>query len=218
MRLTEVIHPVNTVETVGEGPRHLQMLLLVLAYRHEIGLVNQDVGRHQGGIGQEAGTHMHLVALFFRLELARIVASRHVFHQFLLELIPVLLGFFLERSATHQFTKVHVHIEEHIKLGGFGKVTLGVNGHFFGIHAASDIGSQYLFDILAQMIGMGMGRKAMVVGNEEIAIVFVLHPDEVAQSTEIVPKMQVPCGADAAHYYLFHVSFFRVLSLTKWQM
>ena len=43
-----------------------------------------------------------------------------------------------------------------------------------------------------------MGGKGMVVGNEEIAVVFILHFDKVAQSAEIVTEVQVASGADAA--------------------
>lgn len=47
------------------------------------------------------------------------------------------------------------------------------------------------------------------VGDEEIAIIIILHPHEIAQSPEIVAQMEVSRGAYAAQYYLFfHFSQF----------
>ena len=56
---------------------------------------------------------------------------------------------------------------------------------------------------------MRMGGEAMVVGYEKIALVFVLHPDEIADSPEIISQMDIPGGTDAAddNFLLFHVQF-----------
>ena len=41
------------VEALRDVARHLEVLLLVLADGHEIGVVEQDVGRHQHRIGEQ---------------------------------------------------------------------------------------------------------------------------------------------------------------------
>jgi len=72
-RLLEVHHPrahrrdgglgddervaVAMVEADGEVARQLEVLALVVTHGHAIGVVEQDVGRHQRGIGQQAGRH-----------------------------------------------------------------------------------------------------------------------------------------------------------------
>ena len=45
----------------------LHMLLLILAHGHQIGLVQQDIRRHQGGIGEQAA--VDVVRVFGRLVL-----------------------------------------------------------------------------------------------------------------------------------------------------
>ena len=44
---------VNAVEPAGDGMAQLHVLLLILAHRHQIGLVQQNVRRHQSGIGEQ---------------------------------------------------------------------------------------------------------------------------------------------------------------------
>ncbi|CAN4010732.1 DNA-directed RNA polymerase specialized sigma subunit, sigma24 family, partial [Dysosmobacter welbionis] len=46
---------VDPVEPGGDVPADLHVLLLVAAHRHQVCLVQQDVGGHQGRIGEEAG-------------------------------------------------------------------------------------------------------------------------------------------------------------------
>ena len=38
----------------------------------------------------------------------------------------------------------------------------------------------------------------MVVGNEKVAVVLVLHADEIAEGTEVVAQMEIACGTNAA--------------------
>jgi len=42
------------VEALRDVTREFEVLALVVADRHEIGLVEQDVAGHQDGIGEEA--------------------------------------------------------------------------------------------------------------------------------------------------------------------
>jgi hypothetical protein len=38
----------------------------------------------------------------------------------------------------------------------------------------------------------------MIVGNKEVAVVFVLHFNKVPDGSEVVAKMQVTCAPDSA--------------------
>jgi hypothetical protein len=42
-----------------EIARDLDVLLLILSDRHEIAIVNQDIGGHQHGVGKKAGRGGH---------------------------------------------------------------------------------------------------------------------------------------------------------------
>ena len=44
---------VAAVEPLGQVARQLDVLLLVVAHRHDVGLVQQDVGRHQHRVGEQ---------------------------------------------------------------------------------------------------------------------------------------------------------------------
>ena len=54
-------HPERRTESTVEAHRQIagefEMLALVLADRHPLGLVQQDVGRHQHGIGEQGDRH-----------------------------------------------------------------------------------------------------------------------------------------------------------------
>lgn len=56
------------VEALRDVARELQVLALVVADRHQIGLVEQDVARHQHRVGEQAGRH-EVLALALVLEL-----------------------------------------------------------------------------------------------------------------------------------------------------
>src|SRR2546421_171426 len=67
------------VEALGDVARQLEMLALVVADRHEVGLVEQDVAGHQDGIREEPGRD-ELLALGLLLELhhaAQLAVARH---------------------------------------------------------------------------------------------------------------------------------------------
>ncbi len=55
--------PVSGVEALGQVPGQLQMLALIVAYRHPVGVVEQDVGRHENRVGEQTGAGRFLSAL-----------------------------------------------------------------------------------------------------------------------------------------------------------
>ena len=60
-RLAEVV-----VEAAGNVAADLDVLHLVLAHRHDVGVVDQNVGRHQHGIGEQpasAGSPLAFLSL-----------------------------------------------------------------------------------------------------------------------------------------------------------
>ena len=49
----------------------------------------------------------------------------------------------------------------------------------------------------------------MIVGDEEKAVVLVLHLDKVLQCTEIIPQMEISGGTYTAANYIFtHILFY----------
>ena len=45
------------IETLREVPGELEMLLLILADRDKIRTIEQDIGRHEGRVGEKAGRY-----------------------------------------------------------------------------------------------------------------------------------------------------------------
>lgn len=68
IRLREVFNPVHGVETARKASGHLQMLLLILAYRDLVCLVNDDVGCHEHRVGEQAGIDVIRLLAYLLLE------------------------------------------------------------------------------------------------------------------------------------------------------
>ena len=60
---------IEAVEAFGDVARELEMLFLVGADRHVIRVVEQDIGRHQARVGEQAGVDVVGVLCGFILEL-----------------------------------------------------------------------------------------------------------------------------------------------------
>ena len=103
-RFGEEIDAVSRVETAGEAARHLHILLLVLADGDFHGLVDDDVGSHQGRISQEAGADAVLVALVEDFAFHVAFGRMHTVN------VELLAGFILERSGAHQLADAGIHI------------------------------------------------------------------------------------------------------------
>ena len=157
------------------------MLLLVFAHRHLVGFVDEDIRRHERRVGQQSGIHV----------------------------VRVLTHLVLERGHTLQFAEIGVHVEEEVELDGFGQVALQIYRSLVRIESGGEVGSHYLAGVAVDAARCGVGGQRVVVGDEEIAVVFLLHLHEVAQRSEVVAQMQVASRADAA---ADDVSLFHILS------
>ncbi|CNV14760.1 Uncharacterised protein [Salmonella enterica subsp. enterica serovar Bovismorbificans] len=60
---------IQPVKTLGDIAAQFQMLLLIFAYRHQIGLVQQDVCRHQHRVIKQAGVNVFRIARRFIFKL-----------------------------------------------------------------------------------------------------------------------------------------------------
>ena len=68
---------VAAVESNREIARQLEVLTLIVTHRHAIGVVEKDVGRHEGGVGEQASRNeLRLIALIFELCHAAELADR----------------------------------------------------------------------------------------------------------------------------------------------
>ena len=83
------------------------MLLLVFSDRHKIGLVNENVYGHEGGISKEAGvdTLVGLIPYYLFFNLIAVGCDSQC-----------LAGLVFERSGAHQLADAHMHVQKKIHL------------------------------------------------------------------------------------------------------
>ena len=175
LRQGEDIAVVHVVETLGEGAGHLEVLLLVLAHGHARGLVDEYVGGHERGVGKQAGV----------------------------DVVGVLAHLVLEGGDALQLAEVGVHVEEEVELYGLRQVALQVDGGLLGVEAGGEVGGHYLAGVAVDAARRGVRGERMVVGDEEIAVILILHAHEIAQSAEIITEVKVACGAYTTANYIF---------------
>ena len=172
------------------------MLFLVLAHRHEVGALDQDVHSHQGGVGQQAGVH------------ALVGAGADDFFSHVFIIIALvgsgdaegLAGLVLEGCGAHQLANAHVHVEQEVHLAHLGNITLYKDGRFLGIKSCGQVFGQDVAHVGVQFLGVRIGGEGMQVGNEVVAVViaFVLHLHKITQCAQVVAQVQLPRGAYSA--------------------
>jgi len=160
------------VEAARDLARELDMRHLILAHRHLVGTVDQDVGALQQRVAKEAvGRKVFLGQLFLL-----ILVGRHPFQP--------------AQRRHHRQQQMQLGVFDHLRLdeqGRFGRINAGrqpVDDHFPG----------RLLD--AERIVVMRGQR-VPVGNKEQAFVFMLQPDPVFQDAVVVAKVQAAGGAHA---------------------
>jgi len=146
-----------------------QVLFLVFADWHQVGVIKKDVGRHQHGVIQQPNGHV--VALLDRL---------------LLELDHPLQP--VERSDT---------VQEPAELGMGRHMALHKHRAFFRINPAGQIKGRCAEGVLRQTARVvGNGDRVQIHDTEE-GVVGVLEVHPVADGTQPVAQMEGAGGLDA---------------------
>ena len=169
IRLAEIV-----VELDGDVARQLEMLFLVLADRHVRCLVDQDVGGHQRGIGEQSER----------------------------DILAVLAGLLLElRHAAHPAHAGHA-IEDPGELRVFGHHRLVEDGLLVAVHAGREESRGDLARLRGELRGLLPHGDRVLVDHAVEALVIVLQAREVADRAEIVAEMEIAgrlhAGKDAA--------------------
>jgi predicted RNA-binding protein len=155
------------------------MLLLVLAHGNLIGTVDNDIGSHQDGVSKKAG----------------------------IDVVGLLADLLLERGCSLELANIGIHIKEKVKLGNLWNVALDINCCNFGVYSAGEVFGEDLLNVAVDVVGFRVSGKGVVVGDEEKAIILLLHFEEVDHCPEIIAEVKITCRPDAA-YDCFHVPNF----------
>lgn len=188
--LLEDFLAVHVVETAGQYPGVFQVLFLVLAHGHVVRAVDQDVGGHQYGVGQQAGADVDALVV--------VVILRHILETHVAGLGLGQTHLVLEGGRTFQLALVGDHVQKHIQLAHFRNVALHEYRDFLRIQTGSQILGQDGLDIRMEIIRMGMCSERMKVRYEIEAVVVILYLYEIAQRSEVVAEMKMACGTDTA--------------------
>ena len=171
---------VYAVEALGDIAGQLHMLALILAHRHQIRLVQQDVGGHQHRIGEQARR----------------------------DVVGVLGGLGLELGHAAQLAELGVAAQDPAQLRVLGHVALDKHDVLLGIQAAGDILSQLVNAALAQRGGILPHGDGVHVHDAVQAVVLVLQIHPILDGAHVGAQSQLTGGLDAAEDSLFRISHF----------
>ena len=161
---------------LGNVPRQLAVLLLVVAHRHQVGLVQQDIGGHQGGVSKQAAV----------------------------DVLSVLGGLILELGHAAQLAEHGVAVQDPAQLRVLVDVALDEQGVLLGVQAAGDILGQ-LFQGPAAQVGRGLADGDGVHIRHEVETVIIIRTGApVLDGAQVVAQVQIAGGLDAGEHPLFH--------------
>ena len=156
---------VQVIEAARDFARDLDVRRLVFADRHEAGLVDQDVGRLQKRVAEEAVGREVAVLEFFDL----ILVARHALEP-------------CERRP---------HRQQREQLGVLGQAALDEDRRLFRVDAGGEPVDHHVVDIAFDDLAVFVMRGQRVpVGDEVEAVVFGLQPHPVLQRAVVVTEVQ----------------------------
>jgi hypothetical protein len=159
---------VARVEALGDVPRQLDVLPLVVPDRDDVGLVQEDVARHQHGIVEESR----------RDEL-------------------LLVGLLLELRHTAQLAEARHGAEQPRRLGMRQHVALGEDRRAVRVEPHREQQRRHGEGRLAQGVGLVVGGDRVQVDDAEEPVALFLGADVLAEAAAVVPERLVARGADA---------------------
>ena len=145
------------------------MLHLVLAHRHEIGAIQQNVRRLQDGIVQQPRIHA---------------------------LLP--LRFLLELCLPLQLAKGGDGVEDPLQLGMFLHGRLHEQRRDVRIDAGGQQRQCHLAPPHAQLVGIVRHRDGMVVDDADDGRLLMLQPHPVPDGPEVIADVEFARGLDSA--------------------
>ena len=125
------------------------MLLLVFTYRYLVGLIQQDVRRHQHRIVEQTGVDVFRVAR----------------------------GFILELGHTAQLAEIGVAVQRPAQLRVLRHVRLNENGALLRIDAAGQVQRQGVQGGFTQLLRILTRGNRMEIDDAVNAMVLILHAD-----------------------------------------
>lgn len=144
------------------------MLFLVLSYRDNIRIVNEDVGGHQDGVRKQTmGSD----------ETARDL---------------VFVG-----VAAFEQTHGRDSAENPGEFGVLRNITLPKENAFFGIEATGEKVDGEVSDMTSKQLAILNGCQGMIIGDEVVGVALVLQAQGRVHHTKIIADVESPAGLEA---------------------
>ena len=159
---------VARVEALGDVARELEVLALVVADRDDVGLVEQDVARHQHRIGEEAGGD---------------------------ELLA--LALFLELGHTAELSEPGDGREQPSRLGVRGHVALQEERAALRVETDREEERRQVERAVVQVLRVVVGGDRVQVDDAEEGVALVLGRDVLAHRADVVADVLGTRGLDA---------------------
>ena len=170
---------VYAVEALGNIAGQLHMLLLILAHRHQIRLIQQNVRRHQHGVGKQARCNV----------------------------IGMLLGLGLKLGHAAEFTELGIAAQYPAQLRVLGHMALDEHDILLGVQTAGNILCQLVDAALAQQGRLLTDGNGVHIHDAVQAVKLILQCHPILDGTHIRAQCQFTGGLDAAEnplFLLFH--------------
>ena len=172
-RLRNLEHiTVNAVKTAGDNVGQLHMLLLILAHRHQIRLIEQNVTSHQAGVSKQTG----------------------------IDIVGIFGGLILKLGHAAQLTEHRIAIQHPAQLRMLMDMALDEQGVLLGIQTAGDILRQLLQGTTAKISGILPYSDGMQVCHKIEAIILISTLSPVLHRTQIAAQSQITGGLDAGKH------------------
>ena len=151
------------------------MLPLVLAHRHQVRLVQQNIRRHQHRIGKQARS----------------------------DVIRVLLGLLLELGHAAQLAKLGIAAQDPTQLRVLRHMALDEHDVLLRVQAAGDILGQLGHRTAAQLRRILPDGDGMHIHDAVNAVIFILEGHPVLDGAHVRTQGQFAAGLDTAENSLF---------------
>ena len=158
------------------------MLLLVLAHGHKVRLIQQDIRRHQGRIGEEAPV----------------------------DVVGVLGALVLELGHAAQLAEHGVAVENPAQLRVLVDMALDKQGVLLRVQAAGDVLGQLGHGAPAQLRRVLTHGDAVQVRHEVVAVKLIRQGRPVLHRAQIVAQVQVAGGLNTGEHYFFRSCVFHI--------
>ena len=158
------------------------MLLLILAHGDIVGLIEQDIRRHQRRIGEETAV----------------------------DVLAVLGGLVLKLRHARELAEHRIAVQDPAELGVLRHVGLDEQRVLLGVQAAGDVLRQLLERAAAQRRRVLTHGDRVHIGHEVVVVKFLVALRPVLDRAEVGPEGQIAAGLNAGqHHFLarrvFHV-------------